>query len=452
MIIIGLTGSIASGKTTVAEIFKTLDCSVFDADKEAKLLYNNNLIARKISDLIGEDILSSDGCPDFELISNFIFKSKENNKKLTDILYPHLSNRFNLWKEEQEKNIIIIEAVMLFESGWDSVVDITVNVSADENIRFNRIKERNKNNTQNYILRDSFQFSNKKKNELADYIIVNDEKYALIPQVNHLLKKINNVNANKVVGSTIIKNNTACDKSKFLPEKDFVYEVIRIIDAKPVFPKEHFDRLLASNKFKELGFDYEQFVRNINKLCILNNIENCNIKIIYDYKDSYFFFIKSHYPSIEDYRTGTEVSAVVLERDNPNLKKVNLNFRLRAELLIEKNNVFEVLLINNQGKITEGSRSNVFFLKDDEIITAPDDMVLKGVTRAKVIEVIQNLGLRINFTPLDYRELHLCKGAFLTGTSISVFNIRRINDILFQESDELIGEILFEYNNSFLIN
>ncbi|MDL2239674.1 dephospho-CoA kinase [Bacteroidales bacterium OttesenSCG-928-L14] len=446
MIVIGLTGSIASGKTTVAEIFKNFDCVVFDADNKAKSLYNNPLIADKVSKLIGDDILSPEGNPKFELISNFIFSSKENNKRLTDILYPHLTEKFYYWKENNNKEkILILEAAMLFESGWDSLVDITVNVSADENTRFNRIRLRNNNNPQNYILRDSFQLSNENKNERADYIIVNDEKSALLPQIDNLLKIIKKNNKDKVIGTTIIKNNIPCDKLNFLPKKDFIYEVIRVVDSKPIFPKEHFDRLLASNKFNNLNFDFQQFIQNILQLCELNKIENCNVKIIYDYYDSYFLFIKSNYPTIEDYKAGANLCSAVLERDNPNLKKVNINFRLKAELLIAKNNVFEVLLINNDGKITEGSRSNVFFVKDNEIITAPDDLVLKGVTRAKVIDVIQKLGIKINFAPLDSCNIGSCDGAFLTGTSIAVYNIRRIDGVIFKDADELIEKIFNEY-------
>ena len=444
MIIIGLTGCIASGKSTVAEIFKVMGCAVFDADLEAKKLYFDEDIANKVSALIGKNILTN-GIPDYKIISEYAFFSSENNKKLTDILYPQLSKRFDAWKDAQKEEILILEAAMLLESAFDIYTDIVVNVSANENVRIERIKSRNIDNPQSYINRNIFQWSDDKKNALADYVIINDNKQALLPQVNSLIDKILNNNLDRVVGENIIKNNIICDKSEYQPSKDFIYEVIRVLDTKPIFPFEHYQRLIASNNNKSFSFDYNKFIENIHSLTKINSITNCNIKIVCDGKNEYFFFIKSHYPSKEDYRNGANVVLAFAERTNPNLKKLNVNFRIKTNLIIEKHNSFEALLVNEDGNITEGSRSNVFFIKNNEIFTAPDALVLKGVTRSKVIDVIEKMNLKINYTPLNYKEIELCDGAFLTGTSIDVFNIRSINNISFHKCDELISEILTKF-------
>ncbi|MDD4141873.1 MAG: aminotransferase class IV [Bacteroidales bacterium] len=245
----------------------------------------------------------------------------------------------------------------------------------------------------------------------------------------------------RVIGQKIIKDNVVCDASCFTPEDVFIYEVIKVRNAVPLYADEHFARLVASNYGKFVGCDKETFINNIRILCAQNAILNNNVKILYDYKHLYFIFIKSHYPSEEVHEYGVNVSTALLKRNDPNLKKVNHALRSTADNIMAEKGVFEVLLVLDNGCITEGSRSNVFFLKDETVFTAPDDMVLKGVTRNIVIDGIKKLGLNTVMKPVLLKNIASYDSAFLTGTSIDVLNIRSIDEINYNVSGKVLKSI-----------
>ena len=104
-----------------------------------------------------------------------------------------------------------------------------------------------------------------------------------------------------------------------------------------------------------------------------------------------------------------------------------------------------MLLVNREGRITEGSRSNVFFIRGREVWTAPSDRVLLGVTRSKVIDVIREAGLDLHFKSV--REDHLASfdAAFISGTSPKVLPIASIGDISYDVNDPVLRDIMKRY-------
>lgn len=245
----------------------------------------------------------------------------------------------------------------------------------------------------------------------------------------------------RIVEDLIIKNNNIVAKTNFMPQDIFLYEVIRVQRSIPIFLKEHYDRFVKSHNGKCLDCNFENFQKCVSTLIKANNITDCNIKVLDDDRDLYFIFIKSHYPDAETHKRGIDVLTANLMRSNPNKKQVNKELRSTSDKLISEHNVFEVLLVSDNQEITEGSRSNVFFIKDNIIYTAPDDKVLIGVTRNKVIEVINSLGIEIRYTALKKDELPYVDGAFLTGTSIDVFKIKSIDGRGCDRSAALIEKI-----------
>lgn len=251
---------------------------------------------------------------------------------------------------------------------------------------------------------------------------------------------------NQIEGNLIIKNHRLCDKSNFTPQTNFVYEVIKVENSVPIFLKEHYDRLLASNDNNSYGLSYRLLRNEIQQLVDANDLHNCNVKIVCDTDDVYLMFIKSFYPDEKYHDFGADVVTANIMRNNPNKKYFNPVYVNKASSVRNDNEVYEVLLVNNEGFITEGSRSNVFFIKNNVIFTAPDNLVLIGVTRNKVIETIKELGVPLVMHAVHENDIYDCDAAFLTGTSINVFKIRKINDFEFEDEPELLTSI----SNQFL--
>ena len=114
---------------------------------------------------------------------------------------------------------------------------------------------------------------------------------------------------------------------------------------------------------------------------------------------------------------------------------------------IRTGDLYEVLLVNNDGKITEGSRSNVFFIKDGEVYTSPSDTVLLGVTRTMIIRIIEKAGIPLHYHLVGKDELRSFDAAFLSGTSPKVLPIASIGGISYDVNDPVLRYVMKEYNH-----
>jgi len=231
-----------------------------------------------------------------------------------------------------------------------------------------------------------------------------------------------------------------------------VYEVVRIIEGVPLFLEDHFERLLASMKIQGLKLElvYPEFKSEIIRLVELNRITNGNVKFEFSRnggQDSWrLYFIPHSYPTDEEYKNGVPVDLLFAERSNPNAKVIQKNVRERADQLISGKKLYEVLLVNQQNQITEGSRSNVFFVKDGVFYTAPSPMVLVGITRLKVFELLKKLDFRIVEEAILVDQIDQFDAVFLTGTSPKVLPVARIGNLNYSTSNRSVLELMEEYN------
>lgn len=214
-----------------------------------------------------------------------------------------------------------------------------------------------------------------------------------------------------------------------------VYEVIRVMDGVPLFFEEHINRL--GNSIELLGYkqpyDNKTIEEHILKLLKINKCYNYNVKIIINALDSekpnlFVYYVVSSYPEAELYKKGAHTVLYEAERDNPNVKVIAATFRDKINESIKNANAYEALLVNNRGEITEGSRSNVFFVKDDAFYTAPAEDVLVGITRKRIIQLCLKLGYKVVEEPINVSFLENTDGLFLTGTSPKVLPIATIDD------------------------
>ena len=227
-----------------------------------------------------------------------------------------------------------------------------------------------------------------------------------------------------------------------------VYEVIRIREGRPVFLKEHFERLEASlaSIGMEPPFSFEELGSQTELMTGENNIVNHNLKVEVDVSGySVIYMNPTHYPAAEMYRDGVRVGLLNGERRNPNIKMMDRELRDAADAAIKEKNVYEVLLVDRNGHITEGSRSNVFFIKDGEVYTSPETQVLKGVTRLKVLEIIRELGVVIHEKQMTVSEARACDAAFISGTSPGVLPAASLDGTDYDVNDPLLRVIMQRY-------
>ena len=231
-----------------------------------------------------------------------------------------------------------------------------------------------------------------------------------------------------------------------------IYEVIRVIDGIAIFLEDHFIRLKQSMKIQQISFvmDYAEFKMNVNKLIHLNQIDEGNIKFvyaIYGRKGQWVFaFIPHSYPNFVDYEFGVTSDLLYAERENPNAKVIQNSVRDSANQMILEHKLYEVLLVNGNGLITEGSRSNVFFIRDEVFYTAPASLVLVGITRNKILECLKNLDYPIIEEAVKASEINQFEAVFLTGTSPKVLPVKSIGNLIYNTKLLHVKKLITKYN------
>lgn len=141
--IIGLTGGIASGKSTVSKIFRELGAEIIDADIKAKEISEREDVVKEIGNIFGKEVINSEGKIDRLKIKEIVFNNKEKLKKLNDLIHPKVMEEFKKIKENTGKNdIIIFDVPLLFESGMDKMCDKIILVFTDKKIQIKRMLER----------------------------------------------------------------------------------------------------------------------------------------------------------------------------------------------------------------------------------------------------------------------------------------------------------------------
>ena len=220
-----------------------------------------------------------------------------------------------------------------------------------------------------------------------------------------------------------------------------IYEVIRVIHTKPLFLEEHLERMTYSLEYySTVSLDFELIRERIFDVIKVNNIINQNIRIevgsitknSFAYK---IFPVESFYPNEKIYNEGITVVTALKNRKNPLIKAKDLTFKEYVNELLEKSGAFEVILKDKDNKLHEGSRSNIFFVKDNLVITSQKGDALEGITLKNVIKVINESHYKFERRDIFMKDLEKLDGAFITGTSIDILPIKKIDEISYDLID-----------------
>lgn len=243
--------------------------------------------------------------------------------------------------------------------------------------------------------------------------------------------------------------------NQFTITQPSIYEVIRVMNGVPLFLEDHMERLQlsAASLDSKLQVIIQSIISDIEKLIKVNNYPEKNIKLLVfnlekEIPDYIMCFVKSTYPSQEQYSHGIHSILVDAERSNPNAKVINNQLRETINLKLKENSAYEALLVNSKGEITEGSRSNLFFVSQGKIYTAPTHDVLLGITRKYIIEACSNLNLEIVEQPIPISMLDHVDGAFITGTSPKLLPIASVEEReLDSATNQIVKNILAAYDS-----
>lgn len=231
-----------------------------------------------------------------------------------------------------------------------------------------------------------------------------------------------------------------------------VYELVRIINGHILFWDDHNRRLQNSLR----AFGIKELIQSddlqgiIKKLFELNKLDNVNVRIDYFISDELSLcigFIPGIYPDLTMYQNGVKTQTMMAERENPEVKVLHEELKSRALKRIEQEKLYDVLLVDAMHCITEGSKTNVFFIKDKTVFTPNTSRVLPGVTRGKIMALCKQNNILIKETDIPIKTISNYEAVFLTGTSPKVLPVNKIDNVIFSTDNSTLNFLMTEYNH-----
>lgn len=184
---IGITGGIGSGKSLVCKIIEKIGFPVFYADAEAKKAMNEDQVLKsELILLMGENTYSNNEL-NRPFIAEQIFKNHHLKNKVNALVHPAVYRSFENWKQNQQTDLVFNESALLFETGSFKRFDATILVTADREIRIQRVMNRDNLSREAVLERISHQLDDHSKQKLSDFEIVNNENILLLPQLLKIL-------------------------------------------------------------------------------------------------------------------------------------------------------------------------------------------------------------------------------------------------------------------------
>lgn len=191
--ILGITGGIGSGKSTVCRIFELFGVPVYDSDARAKaIMVEDTELIQGLKDTFGNETYFEDGSLNRKYLAAIVFNNQEKLNQLNGWVHPAVGRDFYNWKSNQSAGILIKEAAILIESGAYKTVDKIIVVDAPQEVRLNRVLKRDGSTKAEVLARMSKQLSDEERKNYADFVIDNSGEQLLIPQVKSIVDQLKN--------------------------------------------------------------------------------------------------------------------------------------------------------------------------------------------------------------------------------------------------------------------
>lgn len=261
-----------------------------------------------------------------------------------------------------------------------------------------------------------------------------------------------------IVGDYVLINNqllNSCEINfQFNNSGYLVYEVIRTIDGVLLFLEDHLERLSTSIRMIDPEKKFHK--NNVSSLLRILVKENHklegNIKLLckpanhgLDYAA---YFIPHFYPSKWMYLKGVKLITYPIERNDPQIKQVKINKKIGVKIknAMQKSEAFEALLVNREGLITECSRSNFFLIKGNILYSAPEEYILKGITRKYVLKIVKKAGFKNMLSLIKIEDIANYEAAFICGTSPKVMPVREIDGIELNVKQDTLQYLIKQFD------
>ncbi|MBO7588466.1 MAG: dephospho-CoA kinase [Bacteroidaceae bacterium] len=193
MVKVGLTGGIGSGKSYVAALLSLRGIPVYDSDSNARRIMSSDAkTVRALTAIVGPE-LYTDGVMDRGVMASYIFGDKAHAREVEAVVHPRVRDDFRKWAASLENTgICVLESAILFESGFDSEVDLTVAVYAPEELRIERCMKRDGTGRESVTARINSQSDQEEIRARCGFVILNDGSIDLEEQIDLLIKYIEN--------------------------------------------------------------------------------------------------------------------------------------------------------------------------------------------------------------------------------------------------------------------
>ena len=217
-----------------------------------------------------------------------------------------------------------------------------------------------------------------------------------------------------------------------------VYETLKVRNGVLYFPELHAERLLSSAKVIgiEVSYSAEEIIAFIRTLAASVGQDSFNVKMLLMGKekgsDLYVMALNPYYVTEKEYRDGVKVVTYSGERQFVEAKTLNMLMSYLAYKKAKEEGAYDALLVDREGFVCEGTRTNLFFTDGKKLFTPPLTDVLNGVTRITLFDALQVKGIVVEERRLPLRELGKYKGYFLTSTSSKVLPVSRIDGKMFE--------------------
>ncbi len=191
MIRIAITGGIGSGKSYVSDLLEKRGIPIYNADNESKRLTVTDVNIREgLIELLGEEVYQ-EGMLNKPLLASYLFASSENAAKVNGIIHPRVKADFLQWVDEHRHvGVVGLESAILYESGFDDVVDAVVMVYAPKSLRLQRAMKRDQASETQVRARMAAQMDDEEKRRRADYVVMNDGSISLEEQLDVLVEHL----------------------------------------------------------------------------------------------------------------------------------------------------------------------------------------------------------------------------------------------------------------------
>ena len=238
------------------------------------------------------------------------------------------------------------------------------------------------------------------------------------------------------------------------------YETVRVKDGVLLFVEDHLQRLVNSVKgLENFPVDTSKILAETYSFIDLDGIRDGSVRIVLTKEALLIHQADITLPSASQFENGINTSMLNWERKTPNLKIFRGDYKTTVNEKFKEENShglpFELVLTDNEGKLYEGSMSNLFVIRDGKVYSAPDNKILIGITRKRVMTALERAGLKLETGTFAPEELDPAKDAvFVSSTPFDILPVRFMDDYEFDSANngilKMISKMYQEYTSEYI--